>query len=448
MSTVLIVGRPNVGKSTFINRLVGRRRAITFDEPGVTRDILSYPCKWGDHSFTVMDSGGILLTKSSDIPFQAALEDLVKNAVERVDLILFMTSITEGVDPYDQSIAHALRPYRNKTLLVVNKVENSNQESEAHQFYQLGMGDPFLISAAHKKGVDQLMSALCKQLPVAKVSDSDNSKINLAIVGRPNVGKSSFINALLNESRVLVSEVAGTTRDSVDIEFVYHSHDLMLIDTAGLRRKSRVKDSVEFFSTRRTLEAINRADVVLILLDPTDFLRDQDKKIVNLVQEAGKPFLFYVNKWDLTEKTDRARRDLITILHDELPFSINHPILIGSAKDRRNIVTVLDDVIKVSQTSKERISTPALNKVLKSIFERTPPQSRKGKFIRLFYGTQVECTPPTFVLFVNHPTLVDSDYKRFLEKQIRRQCHQFYGNPIHFLFKGRRSNMFSDSSDL
>ena len=308
MSTVLIVGRPNVGKSTLINRLVGCRRAITYDEPGVTRDILSYACRWGTRSFTVMDSGGILLGKTADIPFQSDLESLVMASVERADLVLFMTSISEGVDPYDQGIAHALRPFRHKTILVVNKVETVSHESESYQFYQLGMGEPYLISAAHKKGVDALMTAVCERLPEEVVKRSVDSRIQLAIVGRPNVGKSSFVNALLNESRVLVSEVAGTTRDSVDVDFVYHSQALTLIDTAGLRRKSRVKASVEFFSTRRTLAAIKRADVVMILLDPTDFLRDQDKKIVNLVQEVGKPLLFYINKWDLTAEPELEDR--------------------------------------------------------------------------------------------------------------------------------------------
>ena len=446
MSTVLVVGRPNVGKSTLINRLIGHRSAITYDEPGVTRDLLAYPCVWGGHQFTVMDSGGILLEKSQDIPFQQALEDLVKSAVQKADVVLFLVSITEGVDPYDYAISRALRPFRDKILLVVNKVESDYHVAESQQFYQLGMGMPHLISATHKKGVDDLMNLVCERLPIQKLETTENEGIRLAIVGRPNVGKSSFINALLNESRVLVSDVPGTTRDSVDVQFLFHGHSVTLVDTAGLRRKSRVKESIEFFSTRRTLSAISQADVVMILLDPTDFLRDQDKKIVNLVQEAGKPFLFYINKWDLTDKTDQARRDLLTILNDELPFSAYYPTLLGSAKNRRNVVSVLETVLQILKDGQVRLTTSDLNRVLTRIFERTPPQSRKGKFIRLYYGTQVDCVPPTFVLFVNYPLLIDGDYKRFLEKQLRRYCHQFYGNPIQLVFKSRRSEMFSESA--
>ena len=439
ITEILVIGRPNVGKSTIINRLTRSNKAITHDMPGVTRDLVSYPCVYDDKEFLLTDSGGILLTKSHDIQMQSNIETLVKKGVERADKVIFIVDGRDGLDPLDRVIANFLRPYQDKVVIAANKLDNPNTLFQSSAFYKLGLGEPFAVSATQGHGFDKMMEFALKDITATgkAIASMHQTAFNIAIVGRPNVGKSSLVNAIINDDRILVDDKAGTTRDAIEVYFNQGDHQYVFVDTAGLRKKARVTESVEFFSTVRSQKSIENADLVVVLLDAVDFLNIQDKKIINLVQDAKKPMIIMVNKWDLTVKSDQARKDLEVILHDELPFLENYPIIFGSAKTKHNIGKLFQTIPDVIMTATKRISTSEINQFFKKLFDKTPPPAQGGKRLRIYYSTQVESSPPTFILFVNTPKLVTADYKRYLEKKIREYFGGFTGCPVQLFFKGK-----------
>ncbi len=443
---ILIIGRPNVGKSTIINRLTRSNKAITHDMPGVTRDLVSYPCIHGEKEFLITDSGGILLGKINDITMQSNIEALVKKGIERADKIIFIVDGREGLNPLDKVIANYLRPYQEKVVVAANKLDNPKTLFQSSSFYKLGLGEPFAVSATQGHGFDDMMTHLLKDIQAAgkSVLTMHQRAFRIAIVGRPNVGKSSLVNAIINDERILVDDVAGTTRDAIEVYFNHGENQYVFVDTAGLRKKARVTESVEFYSTVRSQKSIDNADLVVVILDSIEFLNVQDKKIINLVLDAKKPMIIFVNKWDLTVKSDQARKDLEIILIDELPFLENYPIIFGSAKTKHNIGKLFQTIPDIIMTATKRISTSEVNQFFKKLFDKTPPPAQGGKRLRIYYSTQVESSPPTFILFINTPRLVTPDYKRYLEKKLREYFGGFTGCPVQLFFKGKTQQIKTD----
>jgi GTPase len=433
---VLIIGRPNVGKSTLLNRIIGKIRAITFDTPGVTRDLLHYSANWEGKQFFVVDSGGVFFEKSSDFFLQGKIEKLVKRAIERAKKIVFVTECKVGLTPMDETIASWLRPYQDKVVLAVNKADPGKKNSNISEFYKLGMGEPFPISSTHGTGVMELLDK------VIEAFDSDHdlesiykSSYHISMVGRPNVGKSSLINALLNDERVLVDSEAGTTRDSTEIFFHHKDHEYVFIDTAGMRKKSRIKDGIEYYSVLRSSKAIDRSDLVLVLLEPEMFLCDQDKKIIQMVVDAHRNMVIVVNKWDLTPRTSPVRDDLIRMAHDFMPSLKYYPFLFVSAEEKLNLGKIFQTIPNVIASGENRTTTASLNKFVEAVIKQNPPPSKGGRSVKIYYVTQAEVSPPTFVFFVNEPKLVNIDYKRFLERRLREFLDRYHGNPIRLVFK-------------
>lgn len=435
---VLIIGRPNVGKSTLINRLTKSNKAITHDMPGVTRDITSYPCKYKSHNFMILDSGGVLFTKHDDIDMQSSIEELVHNALTEADRIIFVTDAEDGVHPLDKTIANTLRRMATKVVIVTNKLDNPNRSSEASAFYGLGLGEPLPISAIQGHGIDKMLEVVLKDLPTGEAAtELYKAAFQIAIVGRPNVGKSSLINAIMNETRVLVDNKAGTTRDAIEVYFNQGEHQYVFIDTAGLRRKARVNEDVEFYSTVRARKSIDRAHLVIVVLDAVNYLSDQDKKIINEVLDAKKPMLIFVNKWDQSEKTDAARKNLTVIARHEVPALENYPIVFGSALEKHHLGKLISSIPDLIQNSHSRIPTGELNRFFESIIEKNAPPSKSGKRLKVYYSTQAESAPPSFILFVNTPKLAGDDYIRYMEKKLRAEYPKFFGCPIQLYLKGK-----------
>ncbi|NDC82631.1 ribosome biogenesis GTPase Der [bacterium] len=433
-ASVVIIGRPNVGKSTLINRILKKRKSITDDQPGVTRDILEYHVKWKKHSFTLVDTGGVFFEKSTDIAFQTDIEALVDGLLAEASRIVLLTDGRQGIHPMDSSIAHRLRPYRAKTIIAVNKVDDPAQSASTSEFFQLGFGTPIAVSATQGSGIDNLIEECVKHFQPSNSSIPE--AISLSIVGRPNVGKSSLTNALLNRDRVIVSETSGTTRDSVEINFSYKKQSFLLIDTAGLRKKSKMADSIEFYSSVRTNHAIESADVCIVVLDATDLLRDQDKRVIEAALSAGRRIILFVNKWDLIDD-ELTKSDVQNRIIREIPRLEHYPIIVGSASERDQITKILDIVPKIVIDGQTRISTPQLNQFITDTIRRNPPPSRNSRPVKVFYGTQVGTVPPEFVLFVNHPRLIKNDYERYLENQLRLRFPCFFGNPLVIKYKSR-----------
>jgi GTPase len=435
---VLILGRPNVGKSTLMNRIVGKKKAITLDTPGITRDLSYFPVTWNDKEFFIVDSGGVVFEKNNDL-MQNNIDSLVKQAIKRAEKIIFIVENKTGINPLDESIANILRPYKEKIFLIVNKVDPGMKYTDTSEFFSLGLGEPIPVSAAHGTGVSDLLDSLADKL--SKKSELKNDykeSYKVAIVGRPNTGKSSLTNALLNEEKVLVSDKAGTTRDSLEFYFKYEDHKYVFIDTAGMRKKARIKDDVEYYSILRANKAFEKADLTLVLLEPDPFLCEQDKRILNMVIESGTNLIVFVNKWDLTKRTDLARRDLMRLAREEMPPLNDYPFIFGSAKERLNLGKIFNTIPDVIAQSEVRVTTAELNKFIEEVIMRTPPPAKKGKRLKIFYATQVEKSPPTFIFFVNEPNLISKPYMRFLEKKMRQTLGKFIGNPIRLFFKARR----------
>ena len=428
---VAIVGRPNVGKSTLFNQIVGERVAIVESTPGITRDRLYRETEWAGRPFFLVDTGGISSNKND--PFTVQIYNQAKLAIAEADVIWFVVDVREGLHPLDQEIAEILRKAKKPLILVGNKADTYDP-ALATDFYRLGFGSPLLVSAEHALNLGDLLEQTVAALPEGQTETEE--AIRVALIGRPNSGKSSLLNALLGEERVIVSPIPGTTRDAIDTPFQYEGVNYILVDTAGIRRKARVEEAVEYYSVLRAIRAVERADVTLVVLDATDFLTEQDKKVAGIAHEAGKAVVLAVNKWDLVEKDTRTAQEYLERIRRELSFLDYAPVLFISAKTGQRIHKVLPEVFTVANEFAKRIPTRELNEVLREALLRHQPPSRKGKQLKVFYITQVKVKPPTFQLWVNDPELLHFSFRRFLENQIRMHFG-FTGSPIHFAVKKR-----------
>lgn len=425
---VAIVGRPNVGKSTFVNRLIGSRASIVDDMAGVTRDRIYFDVEWQAKKFTVIDTGGIIPSDESEL--MANIYTQAQIACDEADKILFLVDGKLGINPIDFDIANILRRTKKPVYLVVNKIDSPNQHDNVADFYELAVGEIFPISALHGcGGVGDLLEAITADFEVIEEEATDNN-IRIAIIGKPNAGKSSIVNALLKEERTIVSDVSGTTRDAIDSYVTYNDTDFVLVDTAGIRKKAKVDWGVEKFAVDRSIRAIREADIAVLVIDATEGLSDQDKKISSIVQEAGKGLILAVNKWDLVE--NKGPNTLINFekeIETQAPFLNFVPKIFISAKTKQRLNSIYDETIKVYEQCNKKISTSLLNKIITEAFCLNPPSSVKGKLLKIYYCAQVKSAPPTFVFFVNNLELLKESYKRYLENKLR-EAFGFFGTPI------------------
>lgn len=440
---VAIVGRPNVGKSTLFNRFCRKRSAIVDFEEGITRDRKYETVEWNDHTFLVVDTGGII--PDSALPLDQAVIMQAKIAIEQADLIVFLCDVKTGITKYDQQIAKTLSPYREKVILVVNKVDNEKDELDLYEFMKLGLGEPIGIAAASGRNAGNFLDELVSLIPESKdyVENNDgfNEKIRVAIVGKPNVGKSSLINKLIGDEVVIVSDIPGTTRDSVDLELQYEDKKIILIDTAGLRKKTKIKYGVEYFSSMRTIESINQADVIVLVLDSSDDFSEQDQKIAAYAQRNYKNIIILLNKWDLIEdKDNKTYNNFVKKVKYEFEFLDYAPILTLSALTGQRVVKIPELICQVWKESNTRITTGELNRFFEKIIIKTPPTHKTGKHIKIYYVTQQNVNPPTFVFFTNEPKIIPVHYKRFLRNKIREEF-KFSGATIKLIFKGRTDDV-------
>lgn len=433
LPVVALVGRPNVGKSTLFNRIVGRRVAIVDDQPGVTRDRNFARADWAGRAFFVVDTGGVV--EGSDEPMDRAVRTQALLAAEEADLILFMVDGKEGVHPLDQRLLEILRKSKRPVLLTVNKQDDLPDNTGHLDFWELGLGEPIPVSAMTGKGSGDLLDAVIERLPPVPDEAEGSNEIRVAVVGKPNVGKSSFVNRMFGEERVVVSERAGTTRDPVDTPLRYHGETLVFVDTAGLRRHSRIRDSVEYYSALRTARVVREADVCLVLIDATEELAVQDLKVAESAWEAGAGLILVVNKWDLVEKDTHTAPAFEKAVRDRAPFLKWVPILFTSALSGQRVRKSLDLILEVQETRNTRIPTAEVNAVLEKATGRQPPPHHRGRPVKIKYGTQVGVAPPTFALFVNFPKAVPDHYIRYLHNAFRSQWG-FVGVPIRIRLRG------------
>ncbi|MBO2945040.1 ribosome biogenesis GTPase Der [Paenibacillus sp. F411] len=433
---VAIVGRPNVGKSTIFNRLIGDRLAIVEDKPGVTRDRIYGNAEWNGKQFSVIDTGGIeidgedMILKS--IRIQAEL------AIEEADVIVFMCDAKAGLTQSDEEVAQILFRSGKPVLLAINKVDNMKRAEDIYEFYSLGFGDPIGISGSHGTGIGDLLDEVVDALPELTEEEYDEDVIKVALIGRPNVGKSSLVNAILGEERVIVSDIAGTTRDAIDTPFEKDGQRYVLIDTAGMRKRGKVYETTEKYSVMRAMRAIERADVVLVLINGEEGIIEQDKHIAGYAYEAGKASLFVVNKWDVVEKDDKTMQHFQNKIRDHFLFMTYAPVVFLSALTKQRLQKLLPVVKHVAEQHSLRIQTHLLNDVVSDAVAINPPPTDKGKRLRINYATQVAVKPPTMVVFVNDPELMHFSYERYLENKIRA-AFNFEGTPIR-IFTRRKSD--------
>lgn len=432
---VAIVGRPNTGKSTFFNKICGKRISIVDDLPGVTRDRIYADAEWCGHAFTMVDTGG--LDVKSDDTFQKSIKTQAQIAIDLAEVIVFIVDGMAGLVPADYEVAELLRKTKKPVVLVVNKLDKFEVE-KTYDFYQLGLGEPYPISCAQSKGLGEVLDAIVNSFSFKVEADAVDEAIKIAVVGRPNAGKSSIVNRILGEDRVLVSNVAGTTRDAIDTDFRYNGQKYTIIDTAGMRRqRSVLKESVEGYSVIRAMEAIKRADVVLIVFDASEEISEQDVRIAGYVHEENKPSIVVMNKWDLVEKDGNTINNYQKMLEDKLSFMSYFKPLYLSALTGKRLEKIMPTVNEVYENSTRRITTGTLNEIIqKAILSQEPP-TKKGKKLKIMYATQAETNPPTFVIFVNDATLVHFSYERFLENRLRDAVN-FEGTPIKLVFKNRK----------
>lgn len=433
---VAIVGKPNVGKSTFFNRLVGERLAIVQNTPGVTRDRLYADAEWCGKEYSVVDTGGMEL-KSEDemwkhIRIQAEL------AVEAADVIVFLCDAKTGVQNDDELVASYLRKSGKPVLLAVNKIDN-NEQHLAYDFYSLGLGEPFAISAEQGKGLTELLDAINDNLPDSEIPQSDDEVIRIAVVGKPNAGKSSLVNMLLGENRLIVSGIAGTTRDAIDSELVSNGQKYVLVDTAGIRKKKNISEDLESYCVMRALGSIRKADVVLVVADVEQGLTEQDVRIAGYAHEQGKPSLIVLNKWDVVEKDSHTMDKIKDKLKEDLKFMDYFQPCFVSALTGKRVNTLLPAAKVVYENSRRRVTTGVLNDVLGEAISVNDPPPKNGKRLKIFYASEVSVAPPTFALFVNDQELVHFSYKRYLENCLRRSF-DFSGTPIRLLFRARKKD--------
>ena len=428
--TVAIIGRPNVGKSTFFNYIVGSRISIVEDTPGVTRDRIYAETNWRGRTFTVVDTAGI--EPESDDIIISQMREQAQIAIEIADVIVFLTDIKQGVTATDEEIAVMLRKSKKPVILVCNKADNmSRDKNDIYEFYNLGMGDVYPVSAANALGIGDVLDAIYEKLP-QKNDDEEDERIKVAVIGKPNVGKSSLINKILGENRTIVSNIAGTTRDAIDTEYENSHGKYVLIDTAGIRRKRKVTESSEKFSIMRTLLAIERADVCLMMIDATEGVTDQDAKIAGEAHEAGKGIIIVVNKWDEYEKETGTLEKYKKDIYAKLSYLSYAPIIFISAKTGQRVEKLFDLINHVNEQNSMRVSTSALNQVINEAIALVQPPTDKGKRLKILYGTQVSTKPPTFVIFVNNKELFHFSYERYLVNQIRREFG-LEGTPIRMI---------------
>lgn len=433
---VVIVGRPNVGKSALFNRLIGKRLAIVEDIPGVTRDRLYAPGEWRGRSFTVVDTGG--LVSGSAEGMSARVRTQATRALGEADLVLLVVDTRDGLIPEDRAIADVVRRSRVPVLVVANKVDDAAQEAAAHEFSALGFGDPLPVSAYHGRGVGDLLDAVVATLPERPSAPPDVARVAVALVGRPNVGKSSLVNAMLGEERVVVDAAPGTTRDAVDTICERGGRSLVLIDTAGLRRRARVGAGLERYSAARTRRAIERADVAVLILDASEPPADQDQRIAQEIAEAGRGAVIALNKWDLVAPTPRPDRRRERPVRHALRFIGYAPIVVTSATKGWGIGPLFDAVARVADAHQSRIGTGVLNRVIgDAVAAQAPPSDAAGRRLRIYYATQAETRPPTVVLFVNDPARITDAYRRYLERAIR-QAVDLTGTPLRLVLRRRR----------
>lgn len=429
---VCIVGRPNVGKSTLFNRIVGRRIAITEDTPGVTRDRIYAEAEWLNKYFTLIDTGG-LEPESEDI-FHKNIKKQVEVAIDTADVILFVVDGLQGVTPVDRDIANMLRLVDKKVILVCNKIDSKNRLDNIFEFYELGMGNPVAVSAEQGLGIGDLLDEIIKHFPEDKETEYDEDLIRVAVIGKPNVGKSSLINRILGEERVIVTDIPGTTRDAIDTYFTHNDNRYVFIDTAGLRRKRSINENVERYSVIRTLSAIDRSNICVLVIDGTIGVTEQDTKIAGYAHENGKGMIIAVNKWDIVEKDHNTYLKMEKEIREKLSFVSYAPIVFISAKTGKRVNKLFEMLEVVNNNHNLRISTGILNDIINEAILMNQPPSDKGMRLKIYYGTQVSVRPPKFVIFVNKKKLVHFSYERYLENQIRENFG-FTGTPIRFEFK-------------
>lgn len=432
---VAVVGRPNVGKSTLFNVIAGKQISIVKDTPGVTRDRIYADCEWLNHPFTLVDTGGIE-PDSRDV-LLSQMRSQAELAIETADVILFVVDVRSGVTDADYAVAELLRKSHKPIVLCVNKVDSFQKlGNEIYEFYQLGLGDPFGVSSVNQLGLGDLLDELLKHFPKGLEEEAEDDRIRVALIGKPNVGKSSMINKLLGENRVIVSEIAGTTRDAIDTEIVHDGERYVFIDTAGLRRKGRVTDEIERYSVIRTVSAVDRADICVVLIDAIEGITEQDVHIAGIAHESGKGVIIAVNKWDAVEKDDRTMRDFTKKLREKLSYMDYAEYLFLSAKTGQRLTKLFPLIDMVHQNQMLRVKTGLLNEIMMKAAAMKQPPSDKGKHLRLFYITQVSVRPPSFVIFVNDRELMHFSYTRYLENRIR-EAFGFRGTPLRFIIRER-----------
>lgn len=429
---VAVVGRPNVGKSTLFNHLIGKRKAIVEDVPGVTRDRLYDNTDWAGREFIIIDTGGIRFEEGDIFAREVKLQ--AELAIDEADVIIFVLDARQGLSPEDEQVADILRRSGKPVVLAANKVENFDRQLDYYEFYNLGLGEPIPVSAMHGLNTNDLLDHVIAHFAPTKDYEEDDNAIKIAIIGRPNVGKSSLVNAFLGEQRVIVSDIPGTTRDAIDTPFRYNNTDYILIDTAGIRRKSRIKEATEKYSVIRALKSIERADVVLIMLDATEGVSEQDQRIAGYAHEAGKANIIVVNKWDLVEKDGHTMNKFDKDIREDLKFLAYAPIMYVSALTKKRIFKVLELVDFVVEQHNRRINTAELNRVVNEAMMLNPLPGGGGKKVKIYYATQVRTAPPTFVFFANQPDAVHFSYLRYLEN-VLRQNFGFEGSPIRLLVR-------------
>ena len=435
---VAIVGRPNVGKSTLFNVLAGERISIVQDTPGVTRDRIYAEVSWLDYNFTLIDTGGIE-PDSGDI-ILSQMREQAQIAIDTADVIIFITDVRQGLVDADQKVADMLRRSRKPVILAVNKVDDFKKYMpDVYEFYNLGIGDPVPVSAASRLGIGDLLDEVAKHFTQEMLEEAEDDRPRIAIVGKPNVGKSSLINKLTGENRVIVSDIAGTTRDAIDTDIKYNGREYVFIDTAGLRRKNKIKEELERYSIIRAVTAVERADVVIIVIDATEGVTEQDAKIAGIAHERGKGIIIAVNKWDAIEKDDKTIYKHTEKIRQILSFMPYAEILFISAKTGQRTGRIFETIDVVLENNSMRVATGVLNEIVTEAVAMQQPPSDKGKRLRIYYTTQVSVQPPTFVIFVNYKELMHFSYTRYLENRIR-ETFGFKGTALRFIIRERKEN--------
>lgn len=431
---VAIVGRPNVGKSTIFNRIVGERVSIVEDVPGVTRDRIYNSAEWLGKEFNIIDTGGIDL---SDEPFLEQIRAQAEIAIDEADVIIFITNGREGVTDADEQVAKILYRSNKPIVLAINKVDNPEMRDQIYDFYSLGFGEPYPISGSHGLGLGDMLDAVRAHFPKEEEEEYPDDTVKFSLIGRPNVGKSSILNALLGEDRVIVSDIAGTTRDAIDTTYTFDGQDYVMIDTAGMRKRGKVYESTEKYSVLRAMRAIERSDVVLVVINAEEGIREQDKRIAGYAHDAGRAIIIVVNKWDAINKDEKTINVWTEDIREQFQFLSYAPIVFVSAKTKQRLNNLFPLINQVSDNHSLRVQSSMLNDVISDAVAMNPSPMDKGKRLKIFYTTQVAVKPPTFVVFVNDPELMHFSYERFLESRIR-EAFPFEGTPIRVIARKRK----------